>query len=375
MEHNDHSTSTTATNQSMDAKRLNETANKTATPAAMAPAMESARNRSRLYAAIRRFFDERGYVEVETPTLSPDLIPEATIDDFATMFENEFAGSREMYLVPSPEVFMKRLIAQGSGSIYQISKCFRNCEQIGEIHNPEFTMLEYYTVDFDETDSISLTQRMIRDTALPGCPDSVLGDFEIISVRDAVMRYTADYYVSQTTQGDENGSAIEPTDIDKLQNPKDLRVQARRLGLYVPESESWDDTFNRIFINFVEPNLPKDHPICLTYYPRQIECLAERSGNYRRRWELYINGMEVANCYLEERNVETVRQYYREEYNKLVEARSQNGKVIPDADESFAEIFGTFPKCSGVAIGLDRLLMVETQQRNIEDVLLFPFPK
>jgi len=320
---------------------------------------EIAKLRSLLYRSIRTFFDNRGYIEVETPTLSPDLIPEATIDNFGTAFINEFEGSREMYLIPSPEVFMKKLIAQDFGSVYQISKCFRNCEQIGSIHNPEFSMLEYYTVNFDEMDSIELTKTLLNETALPSCPKSVLEDFEIISVRDAVLRYASNSNIS--------------VDIDKLQNPKELRDTAEKLGLYVPNNESWDDTFNRIFINFVEPNLPKNHPVCLTDYPKQIECLAEEKGNYRRRWELYINGIEVANCYLEERNVQKVSSYYREEYQKLLKLRANNGKVIPDIDKTFANIFSTFPKCSGVAMGLDRLLMAETSSTDITQVLLFPF--
>jgi len=316
-----------------------------------------AKQRSLLYKSIREFFDKRGYIEVETPTLSPDLIPEATIDNFATTFINEFEGSKEMYMIPSPEIFMKKLIANGIGSIYQISKCFRNCEQIGQIHNPEFSMLEYYTVDYDEVDSIKLTQTFLKETALPSCPKNVLEDFEVLTVRDAVLRYTPQHDV----------------DLDNLQDPRELRKKAEDLGLTIPSPESWDDTFNRIFINFVEPNLPKDHPVCLTDYPYQIECLAQRKGNYRRRWELYINGIEVANCYLEERDVQTTRDYYKAEYQKLLSTRSQNGKVIPDIDDSFANIFKTFPKCSGVAIGLDRLLMTEISALDIKDVLLFPF--
>ena len=314
-----------------------------------------AKKRSELYQSIRTFFDKRGYLEVETPTLSPNLIPEATIDNFATTFINEFQGSCELYMIPSPEIFMKKLIAQGCGSIYQISKCFRNCEQIGEIHNPEFSMLEYYTVDYDEKDSISLTEEFLKETALEGCPKNVLDSFEILSVRDAVKKYA-------------NG-----IDLDKLQNSKTLREQAEKLGLLIPGPESWDDTFNRIFINFVEPNLPTNHPICLIDYPKQIECLAEQKGNYRRRWELYINGIEIANCYLEERNVQAIKDYYSKEYQKLLSTRADNGKVIPDVDSTFANIFKTFPKCSGVAIGLDRLLMVETGITNINEALLFPF--
>lgn len=315
----------------------------------------AALSRSRLYANIRQYFSSKGYLEVETPTLSPDLIPEATIDNFAASFINEFSGSREMYMIPSPEIFMKKLIADGSGSLFEISKCFRNCEQLGQNHNPEFTMLEYYTMDFDEKDSITLTQDFLRSTALDGCPESVTRDFEILSVHDAVAKYA-------------NG-----TDLDKLQNPKDLRDAAEKLGLIIPGPESWDDTFNRIFINFVETSLPTDHPVCLVDYPKQIECLAEAKGNYRRRWELYINGIEVANCYLEERDPEIARDYYRKEYQKLLSLRANNGKPIPDVDDGFCDIFENFPKCSGVAIGLDRLLMVETGAKDINDVLLFPF--
>ena len=318
--------------------------------------INAAKSRSLLYANIRNYFNDRGYLEVETPTLSPDLIPEATIDNFGTTFINEFQGSREMYMIPSPEIFIKKLLASGSGSLFEISKCFRNCEQLGQSHNPEFTMLEYYTVGFDEKDSIKLTQDMIRSTALPFCPSSVLEDFEILSVRDAMLRYAK-------------------IDIDELQNPKDLRKAAEDLGLPIPGPESWDDTFNRIFINFVETSISKDHPVCLTDYPKQIECLAVAQGNYRRRWELYINGLEVANCYLEETDEDTSRSYYRREYQKLVSLRSDNGKVIPDVDDSFCEVLSNLPKCSGVAIGLDRLLMVETGAKDIDDVLLFPFSK
>ena len=315
---------------------------------------EAALARSALYENVRRFFSSRSYLEVETPTLSPDLIPEATIDNFGTNFINEFQGSREMYMIPSPEIFIKKLIAQGCGSVFEISKCFRNCEQLGTIHNPEFTMLEYYTVGYDEKDSIGLTQTMLRETAIDGCPKSVTAGFEVLSVRDAVKKYAN-------------------IDLDKLQNPRDLRAAADRLGLPIPGPEPWDDTFNRIFINFVETSLPKDHPVCLVDYPKQIECLAVESGNYRRRWELYIGGIEVANCYLEETDPEVARTYYRKEYQKLLALRSGNGKTIPDIDDSFCDVLAKLPKCSGVAIGMDRLLMLEMGLEDIDDVLLFPF--
>ncbi len=88
---------------------------------------ETALARSRLYSNIRSYFTRKGYLEVETPTLSADLIPEATIDNFGTTFINEFRSTCELYLIPSPEVFIKKLLADGSGSVFEISKCFRDC--------------------------------------------------------------------------------------------------------------------------------------------------------------------------------------------------------------------------------------------------------
>lgn len=314
---------------------------------------KAAESRAKLYKNIRKFFDDRNYLELETPTLSPDLIPEATIDNFATTFENEFMGRKELYMIPSPEVFIKKLISEGSGSVYEISKCFRNCEQVGKIHNPEFSMLEYYTVDFDEKDSIELTKTFIEQTKLDCCPEYVTRPWLEMTVRQAVLKYTG-------------------LDLDKCQNPEVLRKEAEKLGLTIPGPESWDDTFNRIFCTFVETAIPKDRPVLFTDYPYQIECLAKREGNYRRRWELYIGGIEIANCYLEETSPSVIKDYYRREYSKLISLRQDNGKVIPDADDNFASYFENFPKCSGVALGLDRLLMVETGASDIRDVLLFP---
>ena len=317
-------------------------------------AKNAAIQRSRLYKSMRSFFDERSYTEVDTPSLSPDLIPEPTIENFGTRFDNEFIGSLDMYLIPSPEVFMKKLIAAGFGSIYQFSHCFRNCEQIGKIHNPEFSMLEYYTVGADEQDSIEITAELFAKTALPNCPEHLLPPFNHLTVEEAMWRYAQ-------------------VDLEKNQNQRNLANEARRLGLHLgTEPESWEDTFNRIFLTFVEPNLPQDRPLVLDRYPAQIECLAKREGNYRRRWEMYAGGIEIANCYDEEQEVAVLEAYYRQEYAKLIQQRSIKQTVIPDADPSFASLFASFPQCSGVALGMDRLLMLQLGKTSLEGVILFP---
>ncbi len=307
-----------------------------------------------MYRTIRTFFDGRDYTEVDTPILSTSLIPESTIENFATRFQNPFLPSTELYLVPSPEIFMKQLIAQGWGSIYQISHCFRNSEQLGHIHNPEFSMLEYYTVGADEQDSIKITEELFSSLLTKDSPDYLRPPFARLSVAEAMKTYA-------------------DVDLDKHQKQSSLASEARRLGLTVPdEPESWEETFNRIFLTFVEPNLPQDRPLVLQRYPKQIECLAKQEGAYRRRWELYVKGVEVANCYDEDRNLQTIQTYYRDEYARLVQKREESGSVIPDIDPQLAAVFSAMPACSGVALGLDRMQMLLMGKTDLQGVILFP---
>ncbi len=313
--------------------------------------------RSELLAALRAWFKEADYLEVSTPIVSTHLIPEATIANFATTYISEFNASRELYLIPSPEVHMKPLIRELQRSIYQITSCFRNREQVGSHHNPEFTMLEYYTVGADEVDSIAITEELIAKTALKGTADHLLPPFKKMSMAQACHTYGG-------------------FDLEKTQSINALRQVADKLELYAPpEGESWEALFNRIFLNVVEPNLPQEKPLILYDYPVQIECLAQKSdkGPYRRRWELYAGGVELANCYNEEREKEAVQAFYDHQYPLLIEERGDQGEVIPDIDPSFIDIFdGGFPQCSGVALGIDRLLMLQGGYKRIEDLILFP---
>ena len=314
-------------------------------------------SRSQLMKAMRKWFSHHDYLEVDTPIVSADLIPEPTIQNFSTRLISEFLGEKELYLVPSPEVFMKKIIAATHRSVYQFSHCFRNSEQIGDYHNPEFTMLEYYTVDVDEQDSIEITERLFAQTALPSTVDSLLPPFRRMTVAEACKRYAG-------------------VDLDAVQSMNKIREAAISLGLQLPSApERWEDTFNRIFLNFVEPNLPQDKPLVLEDYPVQIECLAKRKENspYKRRWELYAHNVELANCYAEETDATVIRQYYEEQYRLLCAERANTAKVIPDIDPFFADIFEqNYPKCSGVALGFDRLLMLQMGRKNLRGVILFP---
>lgn len=316
------------------------------------------RRRSSLYRGIREYFDSKGYLEVETPTLSEHLIPEAHIECFASRFESEFYTSRDYYLIPSPEVHMKQLLAQGSGSIYQISRCFRNNEQIGPYHNPEFSMLEWYTTDSDELQNITECEHLFEAILPDDVPSDLRPPFRRMSMREACLTYAA-------------------VDLDRVQSLKELQRAMEGCGLRVDRSTQadWADEFNRLFLSLVEPELPADRPLVLTDYPARIRTLAknDESGLYAKRWELYIRGIEIANCYAEETDPDRIEEYFETEYARLCSSRALSGATIPDTDPSYSDHFrGVYPECSGVALGLDRLLMVITATESIQGVILFP---
>ena len=265
----------------------------------------AARKRSELLMSIRQFFTDKDFLEVSTPTLSPYLIPEPTIKVFSTEFRNEFTGNLPLFMIPSPEIFMKKLLAAGSGSIFQISQCFRNAEQLGNIHNPEFTMLEYYAVGADESDSIDLTIEMIDKTKLDCCPGWIEEKPLVITMAEAMKKYAG-------------------IDMDKAENIGYLRREAEKLSLSPAPDEPWDDTFNRIFLTYTEPSLPKDREVYLTEYPERIRCLAAKDSSrpVRKRWEMYIDGIEVANCYAEETDKGEMASYFAEEEARLIKDAS-----------------------------------------------------
>lgn len=309
--------------------------------------------RSHILSHIRSYFQTNRYLEVETPILAPELIPESSIEVFETTFSSEFHGERQFYLIPSPEVFMKKLIAMGSGSIFQITKSFRNSEQIGKDHNPEFTMLEWYTMGANYMDSIKTTEDLFLSLINKDTPPWFKPPFIKKSIEEVFKEYVS-------------------IDLLKCQTRGLIKEEAVKLGLNIENTDTWEDIFNRIFLNFIEPELPKHKPVVLYNYPKQILCLAKelKGTPFRERWELYVNGIELANCYSEETSSDNVKNILETEYIKKTSA----ARVIPDIDSDYNLIFNkNFPECSGVALGIDRLIMLLTGSSSIEGVILFPF--
>jgi lysyl-tRNA synthetase class 2 len=328
--------------------------------------IELLEERARIIREIRSFFDRRQYLETDTPILAPDLIPESCLE----VFESRYIAPPESrrppqpcWLVPSPEIWMKRLIARHRRSLYQICKCFRNGESTGRLHSPEFTMLEYYTMDADYLDSLKITEELFAHLidAAPAGRAELRPPFLRITMEEAFSRW-AGFGLYEAAAG---GT---------------LEAEARRLGLDPPPGLNNGALYDLIFIHKVEPALPGDRPVVLMDYPAFVPCLARggAGGKSRERWELYFRGIELANCYSEETGAEEVRRYFEAEMETAAAASGgsvfvKKGALVPHmVDHDYWRIFENFPRCSGTALGVDRLIMALTGCSAIDGVLPFP---
>jgi lysyl-tRNA synthetase class 2 len=318
--------------------------------------------RAKIIREVRAFFDGRDYLETDTPLLAPELIPESCLEVFQTM-RLPPAGSRmeakPYWLIPSPEIWMKRLISRHQTSLYQICKCFRNGESSGRQHSPEFTMLEYYTMDADYQDSLKITEELF-DFLLNGGrksdadlkPGGLSPPFIRITVEEAFSRWAG-------------------FDLFKAAASREaMAEEARRLGLNPAPGLSVPELYDLIFIHAVEEQLKMERPVALLDYPAFVPCLAKKNsdGKTVQRWELYGRGIELANCFSEETNPEEVRRFFEGEKAK----KGKNALLPHIVDEDYWKIFRREDRYSGVAMGLDRLIMLLCGKSTIDGILPFP---
>jgi len=314
--------------------------------------IEAARFRAATLRTIRAFFDERGYLEVDVPAMTTELIPEAHIEVFRTELVAPYGGTPEpRFLLPSPELPMKRLLAAGYGNIYYLGKAYRNAESTSPQHLPEFTMLEWYTVDADYRSQADLTTELLHVLAeeLTHADASFAASAppERLPVTEALTRYAG-------------------TPPDLFSRAGGIREAAYELDMLVRPDESEEDLFQRLLLTYVEPELPPDRPVFLTDYPALVPTLARTRETVAERWELYLAGMELANCYTEERDPEALARFLE------TEGRRKQDALVPHPCAHSLMEFAQAPPSSGVALGVDRLIMALLGRREIGGVIFFP---
>lgn len=298
--------------------------------------------RAKLLARIRDFFAAREVLEVETPLLSHSTITDPNIHSFITKY-NLGNKSTDLYLQTSPEFAMKRLLAANSGSIYQICKAFRH-EDHGKQHNPEFTILEWYRLDFDHHDLMQDMDEFLQFT---------------INTKPAQKISYCELF-QQYLNIDPIKSSIET-----------LQQCAQKHGLNIIPDLTHDDWLNLLLTHVIEPHLGIDQPTFIYDYPASQAALARinpDNSKVAERFEVYINGVELANGFHELTDSQEQRQRFM---NDLEQRRELNLPTMP-LDENFLAALDDLPGCAGVALGIDRLLMIQNQYENIEEVLTFP---
>ena len=317
--------------------------------------LEMLETRAAIIKKVRSFFDNKSYLELDTPLLCGDLIPESCLEVFQTerLFpEGSKKESRVMWLIPSPEIWMKKIIAKHRVNVYQICKCFRNGESSGRLHNSEFTMLEYYTMDAGYMDSLKLTEELFKflTAELRMEKECSYTPFEYIKVADAFKKYAGFDLFKAANEG-----------IDALS------AQAGKLGLVPMPGMTIPELYDLIFIHAVEPHLKTKKPAALLDYPAFVPCLAKKAGSTVERWELYHNGIELANCFSEETDPQRVKDFFTKE-----EAEKEKSAIVKHkVDHDYWKLFDqNFPRFSGVAMGLDRLIMALTGRSDIDSVLI-----
>ncbi len=315
--------------------------------------LENLRLRARLLARLREFFSRHEFLEVETPILSADTVIDRYLDPLSvTLFDDPRTPDvgRRMWLQTSPEFAMKRLLAAGAERIYQVTRAFRGAES-GELHNPEFTMVEWYRVG----DSMETGIALLGDLAC-----------ELLDT-DRVSRSSYGEAFQRHVGIDPHRAAA-----------SELAVAAKSHGVAIPgdmPEDDRDEWLNLLLATLVEPNLGIERPEILYDYPASQAALAQvRNDNppVAERFELYVHGVELANGYHELRDAEVLRERNRTT-NRL---RQADGKCkLPEESRLLAAMEHGLPNCVGVALGFDRLVMIAAGASSLREVTAFPIDR
>lgn len=322
--------------------------------------------REKVVDAIREYFKNQGFHEVETPLLIPNPSTEPFLEVFETRLKFDEGDSYRAFLPSSPEFAMKKLLAAGSGSIFQICKSFRNGEGRSVRHNPEFSILEWYRT--------------------PGGYEEIMRDFEGLMLQ-----------ILKKVKGDESGTKlvyqgkeydlVSPWErvsvawafdkyagvsVDELVDEKKLLNKAKEKGYKVDKTTTWEQAYNQIFLNEIEPKLGLTGPTIIYDYPVAQAALSKRKESdprFAERFEVYLAGLELGNAFSE--LTDAVEQEAR--CVEDLEERKKLGKTEYELDRDFIEALKTgMPETGGIAVGVDRLVMLFADAIGIEDVLFFP---
>ena len=307
---------------------------------------EIIKSRAGMLETIRAFMSERNVLEVETPVLAHATVTDPNIRSLSTILQTPGSAITEtLFLQSSPEFAMKRLLASGSGPIYQITRVFRDGEA-GRWHNPEFTMLEWYRPGFDHQQLMDELDKLLQD----------------LQFSPSQRRTYAGIFMEKT--------GIDPHHC----NTEELKSYAYIHGLGSAAHDR-NVLLDYIFSHCITPYLGIERPEFIHDYPACQAALARLSGTQppvAERFELFINGMEIANGFHELSDTEEQRKRFVQDNTR----RQDSGLPFCKMDEYLLAALGAgLPDCAGVAVGIDRLLMAMHNRNSISEILAFPIDR
>lgn len=276
---------------------------------------------------VREFFKSKGYLEVHTPILLPFPNIDLNVEPIQVIVK-ECGEDKRRWLQTSPEFSMKKILSKYKISIFQIAKVFRNLE-CGRLNKTEFTMLEWYKIGVDYNYLIEEIGELL----------SFLG-------------ISKEYKITRLEHAFEKYAGIVLSEDEEI-----FKNNLLAYGYEFDDKEDWESIFFRIYIE-IERNLGKEKPEFITHFPKRLSAYAKIKGNYAERFELYIKGIEIANGWTEEDNLEEIERRIRE-YNK--------NRNLP-VDEDLLKAYEDFPSCSGCSIGLERLFMIYMGLESLEEL-------
>ncbi len=323
-------------------------------PDSLAARIPFLERRAALTRAVRAFFHDRAYLEVETPYAVPTPGEEVHLQAFATQRRYPDGARENLWLHTSPEFAMKRLLVAGAGPIFQFARVWRNGEG-SALHAPEFTMLEWYrpgaTMDALIEDTTALLRSVLPPVVECRGIATDLSHFERLTVAEAFARHV---------------------NVDLLETGNDAVALAHAAKVRLRDGETWEDLFFRLLLEHIEPNLGRRHPTYLTHWPAAQAALARRDPGDPRvaeRFELFVCGIELANAFVELTDPDEQRLRF------VADRERRHATYGPDwpLDEDFlAALQHGMPPSAGIAMGFDRLAMIASGAHRIGQVLWLP---
>ena|SRR3990167_2082470 len=311
--------------------------------------LQTLKQRADILQRIRAFFYARNVMEVETPLMCRASVTDPFIESIPALYQSHPSNTPEyFYLQTSPEYAMKRLLAAGSGCIFQICKAFRQGE-VGRLHNPEFTMIELYRIGFNQMQLIDEMDALLQE--ILQCPPA-----DRVSYRELFFRkFNIDVFAATLDE------------LKSLALANDIHVNDE-----IHDKDTW---LNLLMTHCVEPELGHDKPCVIYNFPASQAALARinpEDPNTAARFEVYYQGMELANGFHELQHAEEQRKRFVANNEK----RETLQQTVMPIDELFiAALSAGLPDCSGVALGVDRLVMLALRKETLQEITSFPIER